>query len=450
MANIPTIAIIGRVNVGKSTLFNRLAESKKAMVSPIPGTTRDRAMCDCVWRGMVVRFVDTGGVDIKHPDEIETEIIRQADIAMKEADAIVLLIDAQMHVTDFDRKLAHKISKLGKPFIIAANKADTSRAKSCLNDPWTWSYGEPFIISSAHGHGVGDMLDELFRVLKSIGKPPVDIMDIQATRVTVIGKPNVGKSSLLNKLLKQDRFIVSNIEHTTREPNDTYFSHNGREYIFVDTAGMRRKAMKHDLTGLEKLAMIKNLDSVRKSDVVLFLIDASEPLGTQERVLAGMLSESDAGVIIVVNKWDLIEDKKTNTSREYDSDLRVLLPTLKHAAIIFVSALNGQRVESIFDLIDETQKHRYTQIDDEELENFIKRAIVHHRPPKGMGTAPPKILGFRQISTAPPKFEIAIKSRFKKKLQESYVRYLENRLHDEFKLVGTPIRVYIKPVQGGK
>jgi GTP-binding protein len=448
--NIPTIAIVGRINVGKSTLFNRLAGFRKAIVSSMPGTTRDRAICDCIWRGLVVRCVDTGGVDIKNPDEIEREIIRQAEIAMAESDAIIVLVDAQTHVTDFDRKLADKVSKLGKPFLIAANKADTSKAKSCVNDPWTWSYGEPFLISAAQGHGVGDMLDELFKMLEKIGKPPADIVDVQATRVTVIGKPNVGKSSLLNKLLQQNRFIVSSIEHTTREPNDTHFNRNEREYIFIDTAGMRRKAMKRDVAGLEKLAVEKNLESLKKTDIVLFIIDATEPIGAQDKILAGIVSESDAGIIIVVNKWDLVQNKTPKTTNEYDKNLRILLPTLKHAAIAFVSALNGQRVDSLFDIIDSVQKNRFAQFSGEELEKFIRRAIVRHKPPKGMGTAPPKILGFNQIDTAPPRFEIVIKSRFKKKLQESYVRYLENCLHDEFGLIGAPARVYIRPVQGGE
>lgn len=450
MPTIPKVAIVGRANVGKSTLFNRLLESRKALVSSIPGTTRDRAHGECVWRGQVIEFIDTGGVDIKHPDDIEAEIIRQANVAMEEADVILFLVDAQVHVTDFDRDLATRIEKLGKPMIIAANKADTAKAKSSVNEVWSWYHGEPMYISSVRSHGVGDLLDEIFEALKKIGKPAVDIIDVQATRVTVIGKPNVGKSSLLNKMLGKKRFIVSDVEHTTREPNDTTIKRKERNYVFVDTAGIRKKAMKKKMNGLEKLAVAKSLSSIKRSDIVLFVVEAHEKIGAQERVLAGNLSESDAGIIIVVNKWDLVEDKKTNTMKDYEKEVRFMLPMLKYAPIIFVSATKGQRTEKIFDLIDQVQLNRYTQIDPDELERFLRRAIVHHRPQKGMGTAPPKILGLKQVMTAPPKFELALKSRFKKKLKESYVRYLENRLHDEFELSGSPSRVYIKPVQGGK
>ncbi|HBL39084.1 TPA: ribosome biogenesis GTPase Der [Candidatus Uhrbacteria bacterium] len=446
---LPTIAIVGRANVGKSTLFNRLLESRKALVSPVPGTTRDRAEGECIWRARVIRVLDTGGVDIRHPSDIEAEILRQSDVAMREADVVLFLVDGEVPLTDFDRAFGAKIESLGKPFVIAVNKADTSAARDREDDAWTWRYGVPRRVSAARGHGVGDLLDEIFERLKAVGKPAADIVDMVATRVTVIGKPNVGKSSILNKLLGEERFIVSVVEHTTREPNDTRMTHDGRDYVFVDTAGIRRSSLRKKLTGLETQAVKKSLQSIKRSDVVLFVIEAQNAIGAQERILAGKLAESHAGTIIVVNKWDLIGGKETNTMKEAADELRFMLPMLQNAPVVFVSALTGSRVEKLFDVIDTVQRHRFAEFTDEELETFLKRAIIHHRPAKGMGSAPPKILGLKQIGTAPPRFELALKSRHKKKLQESYVRYLENRFHDEFGLEGTPIIIHVKPVQAG-
>lgn len=446
---IPSVAIVGRANVGKSTLFNRFLESRKALVSSIAGTTRDRAEGLCIWRAQVTRVIDTGGTDIKHPDDIEAEILRQANVAMDEADIILLLVDAEVGLTDFDRQLAKRIEGLKKPFLIAANKADTSPSKTRLNDPWNWSLGTPLFVSAARGHGVGDLLDEVYAMLTAIKRPPQDIVEVVASRVMVIGKPNVGKSSLLNKVLKNERFIVSPVEHTTREPNDTTIEHKGRQYVFVDTAGIRRKIMPGQKKGLERQSVDKSLRSLKQTDVVLFVLDASARLGVQEKILAGQLAASNSGVIIVMNKWDLIEDKDTKTVNKFEADLRMVLTMLPYAPVLFVSAKTGLRTSNIFDMVDRVQRNRYAQLEDEALEDFLRRAISHHKPMKGMGTAPPKILGIKQVSTAPPAFELAIKSRQKKKLHESYVRYLQNRLHTEFKLVGTPIRIYVNPVQGG-
>ncbi|MDA1038125.1 MAG: ribosome biogenesis GTPase Der, partial [bacterium] len=374
----PTIAIVGRANVGKSTLFNRFLESRKALVSVIPGTTRDRQEGQCIWRGRVIDVVDTGGVDISKPDEIEKEIIRQADIAMDIADMILFLVDGSVELTDFDRMLVKKIDGLGKPFVVVANKVDTAEAKARELEAWGWGYGEPWRVSSIRGIGTGDLLDHIYEELEKINRPPVDIVDVIATRVTVIGKPNVGKSSLLNKVINKERFIVSPREHTTREPNDTMIEHNDRQYQFVDTAGIRRQALKTKSNGLEKQAIDRSLRSLKRADIALFVIEAGQRIGTQERILGGLLATSDAGTIVVVNKWDLIEGKETNTIKEFEKEFRADLPMLKNIPMVFVSSLTGKGTDKIFPVIDQVQRNRYRQIDEEELENFLKRAITHH------------------------------------------------------------------------
>lgn len=445
MPHPPTIAIVGRANVGKSTLFNKLLEEERALVSDIAGTTRDRQEGLCVWRGQVVRFFDTGGVDIKHPNDIEAEILRQTRLAVKESDVILFLLDAGTGPLPFDRSFYKELCEAGKPLILAGNKADTRYAKALHKDAWSWAGGVPQMISASRGTGIGDLLDELYEALERIGKPAVDVVDVRPTRVLVLGQPNVGKSSLLNALLNEERFITSAVAHTTRGPNDVVIEHGERTYIFIDTAGIRRSANTKG-SALEKVGVRFTETAMARSDVVLYVLDASADFSAQDRVLAGDIGSSKAGVVVIINKWDLIENKETGSTKAVEDFLRQELPSISHAPMLFVSAKTHQRVEKIYEMVDTVAKRRFFQITQEELDVFLAKAMKKHRPAKGMGTAPPKIMGMRQLGTHPPTFELVIKSRHRKKLHPSYVRFLENQLRETFDLAGSPVRIYVAAI----
>ena len=446
MPHIPTIAILGRANVGKSTLFNRLVEARQAMVSPIAGTTRDRQEGVCLWRGRVIRVVDTGGLDIKHPDDIEEEIVRQAKIAAKEADIVILLGDGSVGLTGFDRQLADELLQGRQTVLGIANKEDTKEAKRRAYEAWHWALGAPRTISAARGTGIGDLLDEIYDLLEKRGKPPIDIIETKPTRVVVLGKPNVGKSTLLNRVLGEERFITSPVAHTTREPNDVLVERNGHEYVFIDTAGIRKKSQVRRGDALERESVARARIARARADVILFVIEPNTFIEVQERTLAGEVGAASGGAIVVVNKWDTVPEKKTNTVKEFEAFIRDGLPPLRHAPMVFVSALKGQRTEKLFEMIDKVEQNRYTQLSDDVLAEFLQKAMHRHKPVKGMGSAPPKILGLRQVGVAPPTFELALKARRVRKLHPSYLRYLENRLRETFDLAGTPVRIYVKTV----
>ncbi|MDP2631888.1 MAG: ribosome biogenesis GTPase Der [Candidatus Uhrbacteria bacterium] len=443
----PKIAIIGRTNVGKSTLFNRLVEAQKSLVSEVPGTTRDRFEADCIWRGKVVRLIDTGGLDTKASDQIERDIALQARAAIKEADVILFIVDAIAGLQKEDRDLAKELMKTKKPVIVAANKADNARIRSRLTDKewFNWSLATPMAVSAKQGIGAGDLLDEIFNKLKEIGLEPTEISEIALTRVAVVGRPNVGKSSLLNAALGEHRFITSEIEHTTREPNDTLMSVDGHDYLFVDTAGVRKMArVNAGNSKLEKSGVDKTLRAVRRADVALFVIDITKKISSQDKHLAGMLAAAGASTILIANKWDLIPDKDSKMINEYERYLRAMLPMLDYAPILFTSALTGQRVQTLFDIIDKVYQSRFTQLTKNETREFISRAIVKHKPSRGKGIAHPHIRYFEQGNVNPPTFFLGLKQARKDVLADSYLRFLENQLRKSFDFEGTPIRIVVK------
>jgi GTP-binding protein len=444
--SLPTIALVGRTNVGKSTLFNRLLEQPKALVSDIAGTTRDRNEGVCLWRGKAIEIVDTGGLDIENPDEIEKNILKQAQKAIKRADLLLLVVDLKAGAMPQDIELARRLRKSGRPVIIVGNKAEKVSERLSASDPeWRLNgFNEPMAVSSVRGTGVGDLLDEIFARLEKIGKKPADPFECSGTKVAVIGKPNVGKSTLLNSLIGEERFITSPIAHTTREPNDTLLVRGEKNYIFIDTAGMRKKSKVKKTGGLEAAAVKRNEEIVRQADVVLFIIDATEPIGTQEKTLAGFLKESKAGVIVVVNKWDLVSDKKTDTMNRYREYIAAMMPFLGWAPVIFVSALTKQRVENLFGEIDRVAQNRKLEIPQEDLERFLVEASHRHAPSKGKGPWFPKILGIKQTGTNPPTFDLILKAKRTDSLNVSYVRFLENRLREHFNLTGAPLRINIR------
>ncbi len=442
----PTVILVGRTNVGKSTLFNRLLEEHKALVSATAGTTRDRNEGNCLWRGMIVRIVDTGGLDVDKTDSIELSTVEQAERGIAQADLILFVVDVKSGPMPQEQELAAKLRDQKKPVIVVGNKAETAAERMSVELPEWRIQGlpTPIPVSSIRGTGVGDMLDAVYEKLEEIGKPPIESIEIDAIKIAVIGKPNVGKSSLINAIVGEERFIASPIAHTTREPNDTLIQFKDKNYIFVDTAGMRKKGKVKKAGGLEAAAVIRNERSIKQADVAILVVDASEPIGTQEKTLAGLLKDSGVGVIIVANKWDLIEDKDTNTMKEYRHYMAQLFPFLRWAPVVFVSALKKQRVKNLFEMIDEVQKNRMTVISENELGLFLQGAIRKHLPTKGKGPAPPKILGLKQSRTGPPVFKLIIKAHRTDVVASSYIRYLSNSLREKYGLTGTPVFIRIQ------
>ncbi len=427
--------------MGKSTLFNRFIESRKALVSNLAGTTRDRNEENCLWRGKIIRVVDTGGLDVSHTDEIERNTIKQAELAMAQADVILFVVDLKTGPMPQEQQLARKLRKSAKPVLVVGNKAETPALRNSVNNPeWRLAgFPAPIPVSALRGTGSGDLLDAVYAELKKMKLKPADLAEIKPIRVSVIGKPNVGKSSILNSLLGEERFIVSSIAHTTREPIDTLVEVGSKEYLLIDTAGVRKLNKVRKARGIENVGVEKTMETLKHTDVALFVVDASEPLGSQDRTLAGMCKEARVGVILIANKWDKIPNKTPDIINNFKRYIAGTLPYLSWAPVLFTSAITGQRITNIFDMVDAVQRARYTEIPQEELDAFLARAVRAHPPTQGKGPAPPKILGVKQFAVAPPSFHVTIKAKRGDAINESYLRYLENRLHDTFGYEGTGI-----------
>ena len=429
----PTVAIIGKPNVGKSTFFNYIVGSRISIVEDTPGVTRDRVYAETNWRGRNFTVVDTAGIEPESEDIIISQMREQAHIAIEIADVIVFLTDVKQGVTAIDEEIAIMLKKSKKPVVLVCNKADNmSRDRNEIYEFYNLGIGEPYPISAANALGIGDVLDAIFENLPE-KKPGEDEDD--KIKVAVIGKPNVGKSSLINKILGQNRTIVSSIAGTTRDAIDTEYQNQYGKYVLIDTAGIRRKSKVKE--SIEKFSIMRTLLAIERADVCLMMIDANEGVTDQDAKISGEAHEAGKGVIIVVNKWDEYE-KETGTLEKYKKEVYNKLSYLSYAPIIFISAKTGQRVDKLFTMINNVAEQNAKRISTSVLNQVINEAIAIVQPPSDKGRRL-KILYGTQVSTKPPTFVIFVNS--KDLFHFSYERYLVNQIRKEFGLEGTPIRI---------
>ena len=432
----PAVAIIGRPNVGKSTFFNYIVGKRISIVEDIPGVTRDRITADANWRDRDFTLIDTGGIEPESDDVILSQMRRQANIAINLADVIIFITDIRQGVTAADEDIALMLRKSKKPVILVCNKSDSyGKEPAELYEFYNLGLGDPYPVSAANAKGIGDVLDAIYEALPTEEEKEEDNLTIN---LASIGKPNVGKSSLVNKILGENRVIVSNIAGTTRDAIDSEFENEYGKYIFIDTAGIRRKSKIED--NLEKYSIMRTLLAVERADVCLFMIDANEGITAQDATIAGEAHEAGKGIIIVVNKWD--EYKKENgTLEKYKKEVYNKLSYLSYAPIIFISAKTGQRVDKLFNIINNVANQNALRVSTSVLNQVLNEAIAIVQPPTDKGKRL-RIYYMTQASTKPPTFVVFVND--KKLFHFSYERYLVNQLRKEFGLEGTPIRMIVR------
>ena len=433
----PLVAIVGRPNVGKSMLFNKLTGQRTSIVEDTPGVTRDRIYGECEWCGRTFSLVDTGGIEPDTDSEMLKFMRRQAEIGIELADAIIMVVDVRSGVTAAHQDVAPMLRKSRKPVCLAVNKCDSiGLVNPDVFEFYSLGIGDLFETSAVHGHGTGDMLDW---VLENIPEDDTDEEEDDIIKVAIVGKPNVGKSSLLNRILGEERVIVSNIAGTTRDAIDSYFENETGKYCFIDTAGMRRKSKVDD--AIEKFSNMRSVAAIERADVCLILIDANEGVTEQDTKIAGLVHEAGKAAIIVVNKWDAVEDKETNTMRDKENDVRHDLAYMTYAPVVFLSALTGARVDKIFQTIQDVHTQNTTRITTGALNSVLADATARVQPPTDKGRRL-KIYYMTQASTKPPHFVIFCNDA--RLFHFSYQRYLENQIREVFGLQGTPIRITIR------
>ena len=429
----PTVAIIGKPNVGKSTFFNYIVGSRISIVEDTPGVTRDRVYAETNWRGRNFTVVDTAGIEPESDDTIISQMREQAKIAIDIADVILFLTDVKQGVTAADQEIAIMLKKSKKPVVLVCNKADNmSRDRNEIYEFYNLGMGEPYPVSAANALGIGDVLDALY---ENFPEKNDDEDDDGRIKVAVIGKPNVGKSSLINKILGENRTIVSNIAGTTRDAIDTEYENEYGKYVLIDTAGIRRKSKVSE--SIEKFSIMRTLLAIERADVCLMMIDANEGVTDQDAKIAGEAHEAGKGIIIVVNKWDEYE-KETGTLEKYKKDIYAKLSYLSYAPVIFISAKTGQRVDKLFNMINNVAEQNAMRVSTATLNQVINEAIAIVQPPTDKGKRL-KILYCTQVSTKPPTFVIFVNN--KELFHFSYERYLVNQIRKEFGLEGTPVRI---------
>lgn len=450
----PIVALVGRPNVGKSTLFNRLVGQRKAIVEDLAGTTRDRLYGDADWAGRDFIVVDTGGLEFdaaplrEREGEVTgfqagvasrlflREIREQAEIAIAEAEVIVLLVDAETGLTSADQDVAALLRRTDKPVLLAVNKADNLKRRNEAVDFYALGLGDPIPVSALHGTGTGDLLDAIVEAL-----PPVEAEDEaedETIKIAILGRPNVGKSSLLNQLLGEERVIVSDVPGTTRDAIDMQIEYEGLSLVLIDTAGIRRRGKIE--VGVEKYSFLRSLKAVSRADVCLLLIDATDMVTAQDAHIAGYILEETKSVVVIVNKWDLVE-KETNTINEYTARIRNELKFLDYVPVLFISAKTGQRVSKVLPLALQVQEERLRRIPTGELNRLLREAIAKN-PPKGGQRQRLKFFYMTQAGVDPPTFVFFVNDRTL--VHFSYERYLENVLREQYGFLGTPLKLVFR------
>ena len=433
----PVVAIVGKPNVGKSTFFNYIVGSKISIVEDTPGVTRDRVYAEANWRGRNFTVIDTGGIEPESEDIILSQMREQANIAIEIADVIIFLTDIKQGVTAADQDIAVMLRKSKKPVILACNKADEfgTEPDSNIYEFYNLGLGDPYAISAANAKGIGDLLDAIY---ESFPEKDPNEDETGITKVAIIGKPNVGKSSLVNKILGENRVIVSNIAGTTRDAIDSEFENEFGKYVLIDTAGIRKKSKVEER--IEKFSVMRTMLAIERADVCLMMIDANEGVTDQDAKIAGEAHEAGKGIIIVVNKWDEYE-KETGTLEKYTKEVYAKLAYLSYAPIIFISAKTGQRVNKLFEMINTVADNNALRVSTAMLNQVLNEAIALVQPPTDKGRRL-KVLYITQASIKPPTFVIFVNS--KKLFHFSYQRYLVNQIRKEFGLEGTPVRIIVR------
>lgn len=436
----PIVAIVGRPNVGKSTLFNALAGEKISIVKDTPGVTRDRIYADVNWLDREFTLIDTGGIEPESKDIILSQMREQAQIAIDTADVIIFITDVRQGLVDADSKVADMLRRSGKPVVLTVNKVDSAQKfMADVYEFYNLGIGDPMPISASGKTGLGDMLDE---VIAHFPEAEEGEGEDERPRIAIVGKPNVGKSSIINKLLGEQRVIVSEVAGTTRDAVDTDIVHNGKEYVFIDTAGLRRKnKIKEEL---ERYSIIRTVTAVERADVVLVVIDATEGVTEQDAKITGIAHERGKGIVIVVNKWDAIE-KNDRTMREYEQEIRRILSFVPYAEIMYVSAQTGQRLQQIYDRIDMVIENQTMRIATGVLNEIIMEAVAMQQPPSDKGKRL-KLYYATQVAVKPPTFVLFVNDR--ELMHFSYTRYLENKIREAFGFRGTSLKFFVRERKG--
>ena len=436
----PIVAIVGRPNVGKSTLFNVIAGDTISIVKDTPGVTRDRIYADCDWLNMNFTLIDTGGIEPDSKDIILSQMREQAEIAISTADVIIFIVDVRQGLVDSDSKVADLLRKSHKPVVLAVNKVDSvAKYGNDVYEFYNLGIGEPIAVSAASRLGIGDLLDE---VVKHFDSEQVEEEEDERPRIAVVGKPNVGKSSIINKLLGENRVIVSDIAGTTRDAVDTEVIHEGTPYVFIDTAGLRRKSkIKEEL---ERYSIIRTVSAVERADVVVVVIDATEGVTEQDAKIAGIAHERGKGIIVAVNKWDAIE-KTDKTIYEYTRKIKEVLSFIPYAEYLFISAATGQRLTKLFEMIDVVRQNQNLRVATGVLNEIMTEAVAMQQPPSDKGKRL-KIYYMTQVAVKPPTFVIFVND--KELMHFSYTRYLENQIRNAFGFKGTSLKFLVRERKG--
>ena len=432
----PLVAIVGRPNVGKSMLFNKLTGQRAAIVEDTPGVTRDRIYGSCEWRGRTFDLMDTGGIEPGTDSEILQFMRRQAEIGIELADAIIMVTDVKVGLTAADAAVATILQRSRKPVILAVNKCDAvGGVNPGVYEFYALGLGDPLEVSAVHGHGTGDLLDWC---VDHFPEAAPQEEDETLTRVAIVGRPNVGKSSLLNRILGEERVIVSDVAGTTRDAIDSYFENDFGKYCFIDTAGMRRKSRVDD--AIERYSNLRSVSAIERADVCIVMIDATQGVTEQDTKIAGLVHEAGKAVLIAVNKWDLVE-KETNTMRDMEVQVRQDLSFMPYAPVVFLSALTGQRVDKLYEVINQVAQSNAMRVTTGALNSVLADATARVQPPSDKGRRL-KIYYMTQAGVKPPHFVIFCNDA--RLFHFSYQRYLENQIRGVFGLVGTPVRMTIR------